>query len=92
MKFVCRLQAQIPLSILFTEDNDGTRLAFGLVSPEMSNQLKAESIPIELGTEGVATVVRLLEGTIQSAFERTQAQTIRMQRKALLEKVGQIPQ
>jgi hypothetical protein len=73
------------------EDNDGTRLAFELVSPEMSNQLKAESAPIETGTKGVSTWSVLLEGSHHNPHLRPQAQTIRMQEK-LLEKVDKFPE
>ena len=44
------------------DESDGTRLAFELVSPEMSNQLKAESAPMETDTEGVLKWSVLLEG------------------------------
>lgn len=73
------------------ENNDGTRLAFELVSPEMSNELKAQSAPIETGTEGVSTWSVLLEGDHHNPHLRPQAQTIRMQEK-LLEKIDKFPE
>lgn len=73
------------------DENDGTRLAFELVSPEMSNQLKAESTPIATETEGVSKWSVLLESGHHNPHLRPQAQTIRMQEK-LLEKVVKFPE
>ena len=73
------------------EDNDGTRLCFELLSPEMSNHLKLESAPVEAETEGVSTWSVLLEGGHKNPHLRPQAQTIRMQEK-LLEKVDKFPE
>ena len=35
--------------------NDGTRLCFELLSPEMSNQIKLETAPVKTETEGGST-------------------------------------
>jgi len=73
------------------DDNDGTRLCFELLSPEMSNQLKIESTPVETEIEGVSQWSVLLEGRHENPHLRPQAQTIRMQEK-LLEKVDKFPE
>jgi hypothetical protein len=73
------------------DESDGTRLAFELVSPEMSNQLKAESAPIETDIKGVSTWSVALDGDHHNPHLRPQAQTIRMQEK-LLEKVDKFPE
>lgn len=73
------------------DDKDGTRLCFELLSPEMSNQLKLESAPVETETEGVSTWSVLLEGGNENPHLRPQAQAIRMQEK-LLEKVAKFPE
>ena len=68
------------------DDNDGARLCFELVSPEMSDQLKLESAPVETETEGVSTWSVLLESGNENPHLRPEALTIRMQEK-LLEKI-----
>lgn len=73
------------------DGSDGTRLAFELLCPEMSNQLKAESTPVETGFEGVSAWAVLLEGGHHNPHLRPEAQTIRMQEK-LLEKVDKFPE
>lgn len=92
LNYEVALCPSVSATVDFVHDySGGTRLAFELVSPEMSNQLKAEAAPVQTGTEGVSTWSVLLEGGHHNPHLRPQAQTIRMQEK-LLEKVDKFPE
>jgi hypothetical protein len=68
------------------DKNDGTRLCFELLSPEMSNELKREAAPVQTEFEGVKTWSARMGSGYENPYLRPESLTIRMQEK-LLEKI-----
>ncbi|HUJ16934.1 MAG TPA: hypothetical protein VL197_02990 [Nitrospirota bacterium] len=91
LNYEVNIRPSTKTSVDFVHDNnDGTRLCFELVSPEMSDQLKQGSAPVKTEIEGVSKWSVLLESGHKNPHLRPEAQTIRMQEK-ILEKVEKFP-